>query len=426
VVSTNALELGVDIGSLDAVVISGFPGTLISTWQQAGRAGRGLQDSMTVLVGFQNPLDQYFMRHPSAFFSGSMEHAIVDQTNPYITTGHLLCAAAELPIHPERDRVFLGEGVTMLPALQDCRLVRETSRGWIYAGRGKAADAVSLGSLSSDTFRVVDEGRTLETMDRSQAYREGHQGAVILHGGETYLVKELDLEAKVVRVKAADVDYYTESIRSTDLTVIEQEKQIYFSDFSLHYGEVEVVEQYIAYRIVRRNSVIGNASLDLPPLRFRTKALWFSVPDRMVRKIEEMGGKVDGGLHGAEHVLIGVMPFFVMCDRWDLGGLSTPFHPSTGTPMIFIYDGCEGGIGLAEKACELMGQILDTACCLIRDCPCEDGCPACIFSPKCGNDNQPLDKGSARILLEELATIIKKGSGNNTTECTPPGVKTEP
>jgi DEAD/DEAH box helicase domain-containing protein len=422
VVSTNALELGVDIGSLDAVVISGFPGTLISTWQQAGRAGRGLKDSMAVLVGFQNPLDQYFMRHPTAFFSGSMEHAIVDQSNPYITTGHLLCAAAELPILPERDRTFLGDGIAMLPALQDCRLVRQTSRGWIYAGRGKAADAVSLGALSTDTFRVVDEGKTLETMDRSQAFREGHQGAVILHGGETYLVKELDLEAKVVRVKAAEVDYYTESIRSTDLTVIGDERQTHVSDFTLHFGEVEVVEHYIAYRIIRGNTVIGNAPLDLPPLRFRTRALWFTVPDRMIRKIEEQGGTVDGGLHGAEHVLIGVMPFFVMCDRWDLGGLSTPLHPSTGAPMIFIYDGCEGGIGLAEKACELIEPILDTATSLVRDCPCEDGCPSCIYSPKCGNDNQPLDKGSALILLEELSTTIKKGRGNNTIACTPPEI----
>ncbi|MDD1679433.1 MAG: DEAD/DEAH box helicase [Methanomicrobiales archaeon] len=426
VVSTNALELGVDIGSLDAVVISGFPGTLISTWQQAGRAGRGLQESLAVLVGFQNPLDQYFMHHPSTFFSGSMEHAIVDQANPYITTGHLLCAAAELPLHPERDRAFLGDGVSMLPALQDCHLVRETSRGWVYAGKGKAVDAVPLGGISTDTFRVVCDGKILETMDRSQAFREGHQGAVILHGGETYLVQELDLETKVVRVKAAEVDYYTESIRSTDLTIIGEEKQFYFSDFSLRFGEVEVVEQYIAYRLVRRNAVIANAPLDLPALRFRTRALWFAVPDRMIRKMEENGGKVDGGLHGAEHILIGVMPFFVMCDRWDLGGLSIPCHPSTGAPMIFIYDGCEGGIGLAEKACELMDLILDTACSLVRDCPCEEGCPACIYSPKCGNDNRPLDKRSARILLEELFATIKKGQHTTTTECTLPVVKIEP
>jgi DEAD/DEAH box helicase domain-containing protein len=426
VVSTNALELGVDIGSLDAVVISGFPGTLISTWQQAGRAGRGLRDSLAVLVGFQNPLDQYFMHHPTAVFSGSMEHAIIDQTNPYITSGHLLCAAAELPIQPERDRAFLGEGLSMLPALQDCYLVRQTARGWIYAGRGKAVDAVSLGALSTETFRVVDNGQTLETMDTPQAFREGHPGAVILHGGETYLVQDLDLDTKMVRVKAAEVDYYTEPIRSTELTVLGDERQFYYGDFSVHFGEVEVVEHYVSYRIIRRNTVIGNTPLDLPPLRFRTKALWFTVPDRMIRQIEEAEGEVDGGLHGAEHILIGVMPFFVMCDRWDLGGLSTPLHPSTGAPMIFIYDGCEGGIGLAEKACDLMGPILDTACSLVRDCPCEEGCPACIYSPKCGNDNQPLDKRSAGILLAALATTIKKSPHHNTTECTPPEILQNP
>ncbi|MDD1673817.1 MAG: DEAD/DEAH box helicase [Methanomicrobiales archaeon] len=419
VVSTNALELGMNIGSLDAVIISGFPGTLISTWQQAGRSGRGVDDSLAMLIGFQNPLDQYFMQHPQAFFAGSMEHAIVDQTNPYIATGHLLCAAAELPIQPERDHPYLGDSLQMLPLLQDCHLIRETPRGWIYAGKGRAVDAVPLGTLSADTFRVMCEGTLLETMDKNQAFREGHQGAILFHKGETYLVRELDLEAKVIRVKEADVDYYTEALRSTDLTVLEEENEIFFSDFSLHFGEVEVVEQYTGYRIIRGNSVISHAFLDLPPLRFKTKALWFTLPERTIHRLENECGELDGGLHGAEHVLIGVMPFFVMCDRWDLGGLSAPHFPSTGAPTIFVYDGCEGGIGLTEKACEMIAPILETGYSLVRDCPCEEGCPACIYSPKCGNENHPLNKKGTCILLEDLSAIIQGERSTTTPECAP-------
>ncbi|MDD1675318.1 MAG: DUF1998 domain-containing protein, partial [Methanomicrobiales archaeon] len=273
---------------------------------------------------------------------------------------------------------------------------------------------------------VMCEGRILETMDRAQAFREGHQGAVLLHGGETYLVRELDLETKVVRVTAAEVDYHTEAIRTTDLTVLGESKEIVFSDFTLHHGDVEVVEYYVAYRVIRRNSVITNAPLDLPPLRFKTKALWFTVPDRMIRHMEELNREVDGGLHGAEHVLIGVMPFFVMCDRWDLGGLSTPCHPSTGGPTIFVYDGCEGGIGLTEKACDLMGPLVETACSLVRDCPCEEGCPACIYSPKCGNENHPLDKESTRILLDDLSATIKDDRGTTFTQCAATVLKTGP
>lgn len=407
VVSTNALELGVDIGSLDAVILSGFPGTLLSTWQQAGRAGRRGGDSVAVMVGFQNPLDQYFMHHPATFFSRTMEHAIIDETNPYVLAGHLLCAAAELPFVVERDSPFFGESSeTVLRSFEACNLVRRTPHGWIYVGRGRAADAVKLGSLTSETFRVVCDGRVLETMDRSQAFREGHRGAILLHGGETFLVTELDLEGHLIRVKETDVEYYTEPIKTVDLTVMRVIQQGCRSDVPLRFGEVEVSEQYTGYRIIRGGSVIGHESLELPALQFTTKAFWFEIPDRIM-DVMEYAGDTAGGLHGAEHAIIGMMPLHVLCDRWDIGGLSTPCFAATEQPTVFVYDGHEGGIGLAEKAYALFGPLIRTSYELVRDCSCTSGCPACIFSPKCGNDNRPLDKNSTHVLLREMNAVLE-------------------
>jgi DEAD/DEAH box helicase domain-containing protein len=414
VVSTNALELGVDIGGMDAVIISGFPGTVISTWQQAGRAGRRAGDSLSILVGFQNPLDQYFMHHPQSFFSRPMEHAIVDETNPYITSGHLLCAAAELPVVAERDRQYFGETMNVtLRSLEQCHLVRETPRGWVYTGRGRAVDAVALGAISSCSFRVVCEGKLLETLDRSQAFREGHTGAVLLHGGETYLVKELNLEERVVRVRKAEVDYYTEPLRSVDLTIQSEEKRVWFGDILLSFGKVHVTEQYTGYRIIHRNGTVAREGLNLPPIQFETEAFWFTLPERVMASVAGRDG--GGGLHGMEHALIGMMPFHVMCDRWDIGGLSTPCFPSTGMPTVFVYDGCEGGIGLCEKGFDRFEPLVHTALELVQDCPCSEGCPSCIFSPKCGNENRPLDKDATRILLQEVyATLMGKADTSGT------------
>jgi len=409
VTSTNALELGIDVGSLDSVIISGYPGTIISTWQQAGRAGRGISDAIVTLVAFQNPLDQYFMKHPQVFFGKSHEHAIIDLNNQYIVSGHLMCAASELPIRLAEDGIYFGDDVEdILKALENQGLVQNTPEGWVYSGRGRTTEAVSLDNISSDIFKVVCEGELLETMDRTQAYREAHKGAVLLHQGEAYIVEDLDLKNSIVQVKKKDVDYYTEAMKIVDIAILEEIKKKEIGNLMVWFGDVEVNEQYVGYKIMKYDKVIGMERLDLPPLNFKTMGLWFTVPEDIRKKIKDENLDFDGGLHGIEHAMIGILPFHVMCDRWDIGGVSTPNHPNTKNPTVFIYDGFNGGIGLTEKAFELIVEIVKMTFELVRDCKCEDGCPACIYSPKCGNENKPLDKKATILILEELLNLMKQ------------------
>ncbi len=428
VTSTNALELGIDIGSLDSVIISGYPGTVISTWQQAGRAGRGEEESIVTMVAFQNPLDQYFMKNPEMFFSRSHEHAIIDDSNPYIVSGHLLCAAAELPIKIEEDGKYLGDNLGhILQALERQGLLSDTPNGWVYSGKVRATEAVSIDNISSDIFKVICDGELIETMDRSQAYREAHKGAVLLHQGETYVVTDLDLVNQKIEVKRDEVDYYTEAMKIVDIDIIKEINRKGIESFSVFFGEVDVSEEYIRYKIKKYSEVIGSVPLNLPPLNFKTTGIWFTVPEYIKEKIwkerskdkdikEKLRGrsveglKIEvfaGALHGIEHSMIGIMPFHVMCDRWDIGGVSTIHHPETGKPTVFIYDGFEGGIGLTEKAFKLITDIMKMTYQLIRDCKCENGCPGCIYSPKCGNENEPLDKRGAILILEEILSMIK-------------------
>jgi DEAD/DEAH box helicase domain-containing protein len=407
VVSTNALELGIDIGALDAVIISGYPGTMMSTWQQAGRAGRSRNDSVAILVGFQNPLDQFFMRHPEHFFGQPHEHAILDTANLYIMSGQVLCAASEIPLDEIKDGALFGGGFgEILRELGAHHLLRKTPRGWIYTGKGRAVEAVQLDSISTDTFRVMCSGRLLETMDRPHAYREAHPGAILLHQGESYLVKEMDLESKVIRVTETDVDYYTQTMQQVDLTVKDRERFQDAGGIMLSYGDVEVSERFTAYKVKRFDTVIDVVPLDLPLLFFPTKALWFTVPQVIEEKVRAKGLDFAGGLHAVEHALISLMPFHVICDRWDIGGMSSPAYGEDCVPAIFIYDGYEGGIGLAEKGYTIFPELIALALLLVRECPCDEGCPACVYSPKCGNDNQPMDKEAAIVILNELLRAV--------------------
>lgn len=410
IVSTNALELGIDIGSLDAVIISGYPGTMMSTRQQAGRAGRSGMESLTILVAMANPLDQFFMNHPDRFFSRSYEHAIVDIQNPYIISGHLLCAAAELPINENSDTVFFGESLpVLLDDLAANDLVRKTSRGWVYAGRGRAAAAVQLDGIPGPGFRILCKGKLLETMDQGQAFREAHKGAIMLHQGITYVVNEMDLETHACRVSETDVDYYTQTLKDVDLKVIEKLEEKVVDGMKCAFGEVEVTETVTGYKIKRKDTIIGIEPLSLPPLTFRTKAFWIVLPDPVGTSIITAGLDLAGGLHGAEHAIIALMPLHVICDRWDIGGLSCPVFGENGEPVIFVYDAYEGGIGLAEKAYTLLPNLFASAYELVRDCGCEKGCPSCIYSPKCGNDNQPLDKEATIRILRDISWGISAG-----------------
>ncbi len=412
VVSTNALEVGIDIGSLGGVILSGFPGTMMAAWQQAGRAGRSLGESLAALVAFANPLDQYFMRHPQEFFGAAHEHAIVDLGNPYILSGQVLCAGAELPIDCERDQEFFGPSLPdIIAAHASESLLGKTRRGWIYSGSRRASDLVAMDGSSRETFRVLSQGRVIETMDRSQAFREAHPGAILLHQGEQYRVDSCDLAAKTVHATPVDVDYYTRPLKSVNIRVTGIRDWRSLPGAPLTFGDVEVTEQFTAYKLLRSETVIGIEPLDLPPLQFSTRALWVEVPPDAVEAVGQQGGDLPGGLHAMEHAMIAMMPFHVLCDRWDIGGLSVPCGGDLGDPTIYVYDGFEGGIGLAEKAYGICEEILGTAHTLVRDCRCESGCPACILSPKCGNDNQPLDKAAALQLLSLVSGANEREKG---------------
>lgn len=403
IVSTNALEVGIDVGGLDAVIIAGFPGTMISTWQQAGRAGRRLAPSLAFLVAFNDPIDQYYMRNPAGFLSSPCEEAFIDLANPYILAGHLLCAAAEAPLSRGEAAGYFGEDA---PAAAESLalegLFASSRAGWVYAGTGRAAGLVSLDAIAPDSFSVVCHGHLLETLNRAQAYREAHQGAVLLHRGTTYLVEDLDLATRRVRVREEEVDYWTESLKSVSTEVLNWDRHRDFGRMTVHYGAIRVTEQYTAYRIRKGDEVIGTRPLDLPPVSFETRALGIAVPGHAAEAVTTAGLDLAGGLHAAEHLLIAATPVHVLCDRWDLGGLSSGCMPGIDGPAILIYDGYEGGIGLAEKAYRLFPAIVATAASIVSGCTCDRGCPACIISPKCGSGNVPLDKEAARLLLSEM------------------------
>jgi DEAD/DEAH box helicase domain-containing protein len=404
VVSTNALELGIDIGSLDSVIISGYPGTVISTWQQAGRAGRTNAESLVTLVAFQNPLDQYFMKHPDDFFGRPHEQAIIDLHNQYISLGHIMCAASELPI-TDNDRKFFPELFSeSIHALEQQHLVRKTPRGYVYSGTARPVEVVNLESISDKTVTVLSKGNVLETLPLNKAYEEAHEGAVLLHQGETYISEELNLETLTAKVRQEDVNYYTEVLKDVDVTIKKtfHEKQ---EKVKIGLGELTITETYHQYLTKTYDEVIKRLPLDLPLLTFTTVGLWFLVPDKLRKELESQNLDFDGGLHAVEHAMIAMSPIFAMCDRWDIGGLSTPLHPDTGEPTIFIYDGFEGGIGISENLYANIKLLWEKTLQLIDNCECKEGCPSCIYSPKCGNENEPLDKKAARIILKHLITI---------------------
>lgn len=404
VISTNALELGIDVGSLDSVIISGFPGTMMSVRQQAGRAGRSGKDALITFVANLNPLDQYFMRCPDAFFDAPYEHPILDLENPYVLRQHLLCAAAELPYRTERDAEYFGEfAAEIVRSLKEEHLLASTPKGYVYCGTEPPAQQVSLSGRTSGTCTVMYGSRVLETMDESQMFREAYPGAVLFHQGDRYRVEEADRKSLIVRVRKITDNYHTRPLSVTDVRILSREKTCRHGDLLVHYGSVSVCSQMIGYSVLEYDQIVSTHSLDVPPLEFTTKACWI-VPDCCD---EIPPADLAGALHGAEHALIAAMPVHVLCDRSDIGGVSTPFHPDVGDAAIFIYDGVPGGVGLAEKAAEVFLDILRLARDMVSRCSCESGCPACIHSPKCGNNNQPLSKTGTVTLLSCLSQGLK-------------------
>ncbi len=407
VVATNALELGIDVGDLEATVLTGYPGSIASTWQQAGRSGRSQNRSLSFLVGLDNPLDQYFMRHPDSFFGKSFENALINPENPYILRAHLVCAAWELPLSSGDETIFGLAMNEQRTELERQGVLRERRHRW-YLSPAIAYPAQNIGirSTSGENFALMDAstGSLLETIESSVAFFQVHPGAIYLHQGESYLVTELDLASRTAYAVPTTVAYYTQTKELTDLHIVRVIREKSCGRVKVYLGEVEVTTTVVGFKKKAQftEAVIGEEPLELPPQHFPTVALWFDLPPEAIDQLGEAQLALAGGLHGAEHAAIAILPLFALCDRNDIGGVSTPFHPDTGKAQIFIYDAYPGGIGIAEKGFELIQGVWQATLKAITECPCEEGCPSCIQSPKCGNNNKPLDKKAAQVLLEGL------------------------
>ncbi len=408
IASTNALELGIDIGSLDAAVLTGYPGTRASMWQQAGRAGRRDGDSLAMLVAQDDPLDQYLVHHPEDLFDKPAEAAVIDPTNPYVLEPHLRCAARELPLR-EEDLAFFGDVPDVRRAVE--RMVereelvqrRET---WNDRGRESPHRSVDIRAGAGHIYSIVlgETGELLGTADEHRAYASLHPGAVYLHQGDQYLVDELDLVSRVAVVHDADPDYYTQSRDITDIEVVDVGEAGRTGDVDAFFGTVRVTNQVVSYvmKLVSTNDVIDEIPLPLPPQHLETKAVWWTIPQAVVDRAAVSARALPGAVHAAEHAAIGLLPLVATCDRWDVGGVSTPLHPDTGLCTIFIYDGYPGGAGIAERGFRTADRWLAATLEAIKRCPCSNGCPSCVQSPKCGNGNEPLDKQGAAALLAAI------------------------
>ena len=396
------------MGSLDATVITGYPGSIASTWQQAGRSGRRGDEALAVLVGRANPLDQYLITPPEFFFGKPVEKALISPDNPYIIGPHLLCAAYEAPLEEADSRLFGPGFQTQVDNLTAQEFLRESEGKWhITLDMSYPAELVDIRSASTRTYTVVEEesGVILETVDETSAYFQLHPGAVYLHRGEAFTVTELDLENGAAYVSRTDAGYYTQSKDTTDITINRVRADKFAGGVQVYLGDVVVTTGVTGYQKRRplTEEVLDEEWLDLPPRIFNAVALWFDIPEQFLDEADEKKLDLAGSLHAAEHAMIGVLPLFALCDRNDIGGVSTPLHPDTRQPQVFIYDGHPGGIGIAEMGYQMVGQLWNATLNVVTQCPCDDGCPSCIQSPKCGNNNYPLDKEGARRRLEIVA-----------------------
>ena len=395
--ATNALELGIDVGLLDAGVSVGCPGTIASLRQQWGRAGRR-GSGLAVLVASEDGLDQFFMREPDKLLGRRVEAAILDHASPRILAGHVRAAAYEAPL-------TAADAPEYLAAARADSLLRETPGGIVWAGTGHPAAQISLRSGEPEAFSVVDAatGTVLGVVERSRAYSTVHEGAVYLHRGESYLVRELNLATMYAVVEPFSGNWYTQAKKETMTQIVEPRRVEWRLGMEVTFGEIEVTEQIVAYerKTISGQERIELVPLELPPTTFTTEAVWYLPEPLHLAELEEMP-RLLGTLHAAEHAMIAILPLWAMCDRWDIGGLSTNIHPQTGRPTVFVYDGHAGGIGITERGFEQFeGWVRDTAE-LIGGCPCADGCPSCVQSPKCGNLNEMLDKHGALTFLRRL------------------------
>lgn len=408
VATTNALELGIDISGLDAVIVAGWPGTRSSLWQQWGRAGRGSTEATAILVTREDPLDRYVLEHPEVVFDQPIEAVVLDPANPHVLGPHLTAAAAEQPLTDEDAVAWFGAtAVDRLAELAAAGWLRQRRSGYYWTQRESAAARIDLRGEAAPPVRLVEDGtgRLLGTVEASRAPATAHPGAVYLHQGVSHVVLSLDLEESVALVRVEDVDYSTTAEEIADYRILSVLETTAWGETLMALGDVEVTSQVVGY--VRRHAttgeILGREVLDMPERRLQTRGVWWAASDAQVAAaalVDEVD--IAGAAHAAEHAAIGLMPLIATCDRWDIGGVSTPMHPDTQRCTVMVYDGHPGGAGFADRGFEVAALWWRATRDLIAGCGCPSGCPACVQSPKCGNGNEPLDKAGAVRLLDAV------------------------
>ncbi|HDQ40151.1 MAG TPA: DEAD/DEAH box helicase [Desulfonatronum sp.] len=414
VITTSALELGIDIGDLDLCLLVGYPGSVIATWQRAGRVGRGGQESAVVLLGHENPLDKFFMRHPEVFFNSPPESAVLNPMNPVIMSQHLVCAAADLPLRADEPLLQIEDVHQCVELLVQRKklLAVGDGREYVCPDQNPHHEVFLRGSGKSLPIFHSETGEQIGIMDWHRVFTETHPGAVYLHQGKTYLVERLDLDLGQVFARPVKVDYFTR-IRTNKTTCILKTiatKPIWKTLISL--GRLEVTQRYPAFerRALRGHKLLSVEPLDLPPQVFETEGLWLDIPEKARLAVESNKEHFMGGIHALEHACIGILPLLILTDRNDLGGVSTPFHEQVQGAAVFVYDGIPGGIGLTRQAFARAEEMLNRTMQAVSGCECETGCPACVHSPKCGSGNRPIDKQAALTVLREM--LGNKGKQN--------------
>ncbi|GAA2515046.1 DEAD/DEAH box helicase [Kocuria salsicia] len=403
VASTSALELGIDIAGLDAVLVAGWPGTRASFLQQIGRAGRSGQRALAALIAADDPLDGYLVNHPEAIFDVPVEATVFEASNPYVLAPHLCAAAAELPLRPDELARFGPTAHDVVDSLMNAGHLRRRPSGWFWTRSEQPAAMVSIRSGDGGPVQIIDTdtGSVLGTMGAPQSHYQAHPGAVYVHQGRTYLVDELDEELNVAAVRRAFPDFYTVARDVTEVRVRSVADTVSWGPVTIHRGEVDVTTQVVSYqrKLTASNEVAGEEPLELPPRQLSTVATWFTVSGAQLASMGIEEPEIPGALHAAEHAMIGLLPLLASCDRWDVGGLSTALHVDTELPTIFVHDGHPGGAGFAERGYDMFRRWITATRDAVAQCECESGCPSCVQSPKCGNRNNPLDKAGALKLL---------------------------
>lgn len=404
VISTSALEMGIDVGGLDLCLLVGYPGTIINTWQRGGRVGRAGRPSAVVLIAGHDALDQYFLKHPADFFGRNCEEAVLDPRNKEVLKRHLPCAASETPISAQEGWIQESEVREVLEELEENgEMFRSNEDGSWHSSRRRPHRGVDLRGIGSSFAIWLEDGKTLiGSASGVRVFKECHEGAVYLHRAKEYVVSTLDLKRRNVLVKRGRVNYYTIALSEKDTEILGAPlDHREFAGFSAREGRLKVTERIVAYEKRRKSGqeLIGRVELELPPLHFETVGIWMEIPDEVKQAVQKAGLHFMGGIHALEHAAIAMFPLFALCDRDDIGGISTPEHEQVCRAAVFIYDGHPGGVGLAHHIFGRIEELLAKTRALVQECPCEEGCPSCIHSPKCGSGNKPLDKQACLAVL---------------------------